>query len=92
MLTFINQIKIFNLKETVYVINTARKVVMNIVFVMCVVQTETSQFPLDTVYSVTLGVMDRYHTTCVYLLHSTYAQGKFHEKRATFIQFCSIKL
>jgi hypothetical protein len=37
-----------------------------------------SPFTSDTVVSVTAGVLDRYHSTCVYLLHTRHQQGECH--------------
>jgi hypothetical protein len=39
-------------------------------------------FTSDTVVSVTVGVLDRYQSTCVYLLHTTHQQGECHETPA----------
>jgi hypothetical protein len=78
MLTFTNKVNVLHSEEPVYV--TVRKLVVKTVFAMCIIQIGASEFRLDTVVSVTDGVLDRYHSTCVYLLHDTHQQGEYHDK------------
>jgi hypothetical protein len=47
--------------------------------VLLLTPTSGSPFTSDTVVRVTVGVLDRYHSTCVYLLHTTHQQGECHE-------------
>jgi hypothetical protein len=53
-----------------------------ILLVVLLTPISASPFTSDTVVSVTVGVLDRYHSTCVYLLHSGHQGdqgGEFHE-------------
>jgi hypothetical protein len=56
------------------------QIVMSIVFTICIIEFGATEFPLDHLISVTVGVLDQYHSTCVYLLHSTHQQGKCHNR------------
>lgn len=49
---------------------------MIIAFIMCIIPLGASQFPLAGLVSVTVAVMDRYHSACVYLFHCTHKQGE----------------
>jgi hypothetical protein len=57
---------------------------MNILFLMCIIEMGASQFPLDGQIAVTVGVMDQYRSTCIYLFGSTHVQGEY----ATELEIC----
>jgi hypothetical protein len=78
MFKFTNEVKILHSEEPVCV--RVRKLAMNIVFILCIIQIGASELSLDTLIRVTVGVLDRYHSTCVYLLHTTHQQGECHGK------------
>jgi hypothetical protein len=48
-----------------------------ILFVILLTHINASSFTSDTVISITIGVLDKYHSTCVYLLHSTHQEGEY---------------
>ncbi|PSN36474.1 Ionotropic receptor 175 [Blattella germanica] len=44
---------------------------MKLVFILNIMCIKASEFPLDIMTSVTAGVLDRYNTACLYLIHSS---------------------
>lgn len=62
-----------------------------ILFLLCLTHVNASWFTSDTAISVTVGVLDKYHSTCVYLLQSTRQRGECHLLRhiITFLdEYC----
>jgi hypothetical protein len=74
MFTFANKARLLRPGEHTCV--TVRQLAMTILFTVCIIPVGASELPLNSLISVTLGVLDRYHPTCVYLLHSTHQQGE----------------
>jgi hypothetical protein len=50
-----------------------------ILFFLFFTHANASSFTSDTVISITVGILDRYHSTCVYLLQSMRQQGECHD-------------
>ncbi|KDR11384.1 glutamate receptor ionotropic, kainate 5-like [Zootermopsis nevadensis] len=48
---------------------------MRILFIFCIIQVGDCQFPLNTLVNVTVSLLNHYHSTCVYLLHSRLQHG-----------------
>jgi hypothetical protein len=52
---------------------------ISLLLLLLLAPVNASPFTSDTVVSITTGVLERYHSTCVYLLHDTLQQGQCHE-------------
>jgi hypothetical protein len=74
MFTFANKARLLRSGEKACV--TVCQLAMNILLTLCIIPVGASELPLNSLISATLGVMDRYHPTCIYLLHSTHQQGE----------------
>ena len=58
---------------------TEKFLTRNILFVFILAHVNTSSLSLVSSTRVTVGIMDRYHTTCVFLLFPQLQQGEYHD-------------
>jgi hypothetical protein len=48
---------------------------------------ETSEFSVDTMVTITVGVLDRYLSSCVYLLYATHQRSEYLNSITSFLKF-----
>lgn len=56
---------------------------------LLMIHVETAEFPVDTMVTVTVGVLDRYISSCVYLLYTTHQRSEYPDFITRFVKSIS---